>query len=465
MQKMPTVTIVGRINVGKSALFNCLTETGKAIVSDIPGTTRDYNIGQISWNKKTFKLIDTGGVNIDTLKNSIESLLLKPKKIAAKFKESDFIEQAIIKQTKRAVDQSDLILMVVDGKSGLLPQDKDLALVLKKLKRPVLLVANKIDNRKNAYQLNDFFKLGLGSPIPVSALNGSGTGDLLDEVTKKIKGRMGRPKTEVEMPTIKVALIGKPNVGKSSLVNKILGEERVIVSPIPRTTREPQNTELLYKDKLITLIDTAGLTKKGHLEVGIEKSSAERSESTIRKADVVLMITEANETITSQDRRLMSLIKSYLPAIVLVANKWDLVKDKTPTTDKEMGRYYQFTLPYLTWVPVIFVSGKTGQNVTKILDLVLQVYQEKQKVINQESLNKFLAKIVKTKLPAKASGPLHTKIYSIEQTRSNPPIFTITVGKDQTIHFSYLRFIENQLRYHFGFIGVPIKLVIERRKK
>ncbi len=463
MTKLPTVVIVGRINVGKSSLFNRLTETGKALVSKIPGTTRDYNLGKVSWRKKTFELVDTGGVNINVLKRSIKALLDNSRNQESS--DFDTIEQEIIQQTKKVLKKADLILMVVDGQAGLLPEDKELALVLKKLAKPTILACNKIDSLKYYYQLNDFFKLGLGTPRPVSAINGSGTGDFLDEVVKIIKGQRGRPKKTTEEPATRVAIIGKPNVGKSSLVNKILGEKRVIVSPIPQTTREPQDTEVIYQDQKIILIDTAGLRKKAKIQRGLEKMATKKSLAIINSADVVLLVTEVNQPLTRQDSYLGGLIKDSGSGIIIVANKWDVLPEKEQEIGHQIIKYYQGYFPYLSFAPIIFVSAKTGRNVDKILDLILAIAKEREKKITDKTLERMMKKIVKHHRPAQAKGLKHPYIYSLVQTRINPPEFIVTIGPEQSIHFSYLRFIENQIRQNFGFTGVPVRIKVRIIKR
>lgn len=461
--KLPTVVIIGRINVGKSALFNRLTETGKALVSPVPGTTRDYNISQVSWQRKTFNLIDTGGVNIDILKHSIQALL--PGKKSKKLLGINTIEKEIISQTKEALAKADLILMIVDGRAGLLPEDKELALILKKIKIPVLLVCNKIDNPRHRHQINEFFKLGLGQPWPVSAINSSGIGDFLDELVKLIKGQPGRPKKIEKESAIKVAIVGKPNVGKSSLVNAILGEKRVIVSPIPQTTREPQDTEIDYHRQKIILIDTAGLRKTAKIEPGsLEKMATKKSLAMINSADIVLLVTEANQPLAKQDQHLAGLIKDSKIGIIIIANKWDLITEKSKNFDKQIINHYQRYFPHLAFAPIIFISAKTGHNVDKILDLILAVDQERKKEIPQEELEKILKKLVKKHWPAQAKGLKRPHIYSIIQTWINPPEFTVTIGPSQTIHFSYIRFIENQIRQNFGFTGVPVKIKVKTLK-
>lgn len=461
---MPKVVILGRINVGKSSLFNRLTESGKALVSSVEGTTRDYNIGEVRWRKKIFKLIDTGGVNIDTLKNSIK-ILLPGKKNNLKTT-GDIIETEIIKQTKNALEKADMILMVVDGKAGLMPQDKELALIVKKLQKPIILACNKIDRQKSLDRVLEFYKLGLGQPQPVSAVNGSGTGDFLDVLVKALKWPKGRKKNAIEdEDKIKVAMIGKPNVGKSSLINKILGEQRVIVSPIPQTTREPQDTEITYKGKKIILIDTAGIRKKANINRGLEKMATKKTGKVIKSADIVLLVTEADKPLFKQDSFLGGLLKDSGTGIIIAANKWDLIEDRDSKIDTETIRYYNQNFPYLAFAPIIFISAKTGRNVDKILDLILQIWQERKKEIPEENLSEILKKMVKHHYPAKAGGQKRPHIYALKQTRTAPPEFTVIVGENQSIHFSYLRFIENQIRQNFGFLGVPVIMRVKTLKR
>ena len=463
MKKIPVVVIIGRTNVGKSSIFNRLTETSKALVSKIEGTTRDYNLGQVNWRKKTFSIIDTGGVDIDILKHSIQSLISDKKD--KKNLNPSVIEKEIIDQTKQALKKADLILMIVDGQAGLLPADKELALVLKKLKKENLLVCNKIDSQKYIHQINDFYKLGLGKPWPVSAINGSGTGDLLDELIIHIKWSKGRPKKDIKEEKIKVALIGKPNVGKSSLVNKILGEKRVIVSPVPQTTREPQDTEIVYQDKKIILIDTAGLRKNARIERGIEKMSTKKSINAMKHADIILLITEADKPLSKQDQHLAGLIKDSSKGIIIIANKWDLIGDKDERIDSQVKQHYQSYFPYLSFAPILFTSAKTGRSVDKILALILEVFAEKQKEIPDKKLERILKKLVKLHRPVKAIGQKRPHLYSLTQTYTNPPEFTVVIGESQSIHFSYLRFIENQLRQNFGFLGVPVIIKVKTIKR
>ncbi|NUM25717.1 MAG: ribosome biogenesis GTPase Der [Candidatus Buchananbacteria bacterium] len=459
MIKLPSVVIVGRTNVGKSSLFNRLTESSKALISQQAGTTRDYNLGTVAWRKKTFQLIDTGGVNIDILKNSIQALLPNNKESQKILRQTTTIEKEIILQTKEALGKADVVMMVVDGQSGLLPEDRELALVIKKLNIPTFLVCNKIDNPKYRHQINDFFALGLGQPYPVSAANGSGVGDFLDELIKKIKGRSGRPAKEViQTKGIRVALIGKPNAGKSSLVNQILGEKRVIVSETPQTTREPQDTEIIYKGKKVILIDTAGIKKKARVEPGIEKTATRKSLNTIKNADVIMFMTDVSQGLTKQDSAISGMIRDEGKGLIIIANKWDLVEGKTTASDQEFRNYYQKNLPHLSFAPLVFTSALTGKNVDKLLDLVLEIYEELNKEISDEVLQTVLEEILKKHRPTQAKGPKRPKIRSLSQLRTNPQIFIVTVGAQESVHFSYLRFIENRLRERFNFLGVPVTI-------
>ena len=460
--KLSTVVIVGRTNVGKSFLFNRLTESGKALVSEIEHTTRDYNTGKVNWRTKTFTLIDTGGVNIENLKKSIQSLL--PGKKVKSLDQVDLIEKEIIEQTKLALAKADLLLMVADGKAGLNFEDKELALVLKKLGKPVFLIVNKIDRLKLHHQVNEFFKLGLGKPFPVSAANGSGTGDMLDELIKKIKGQKGRPKKEAGEKPVRIAIIGKPNVGKSSLINKVLGEKRVIVSPMPQTTREPQDTAISYQDKKIILIDTAGLKKQAKIAPGLDSLASRRTLGVLKRASVILFVTDASQPISKQDAALVGLMKDAGAGIILVANKWDLIPGKTDKSDNLVRSYYQRAFPFLSFAPIIFTSALTGRNVEKILDLALAVNREREKEVSDEDLKTVLKTVIKRQYPAPAEGEKQPHLLSLKQTKTNPPEFTLLLGPKQSLHFSYIRLIENQIRQNLGFLGVPVAVKVDNVK-
>lgn len=464
----PLVVIFGRTNVGKSTLFNCLTEKHKALVSSIEGTTRDSNIGEVEWQGKSFALIDTGGI--------IDIKFLADKKI----KDSD-IDAKVQQQAKNYIKKAALIIFLVDTRDGLLPQDREMALLVKKLlptDKKIILVANKADSPALRKEVSEFNKLALGEPIAISAANGSGTGDLLDEITKNLKKVRIKKETKKETEStsteailnkkINVAIIGKPNVGKSSLINAILGEERIIVSSTPHTTREPQDTLIEHNGYGINMVDTAGISKQGQkgarqtkLKNTLEKLSIAKSLKILNKAQIALLLIDINEGITHQEAKLVEEILERKVSLIIVANKWDLVAERDTKIYKE--KIYS-SLPFVQWAPIQFISARTGEKVNKILDLIIAVAEERQTEVSENGLSKFLAKIIKIHKPAKAKGTKHPHITNFKQTNTNPPIFSITIGSKDTIHFSYLRFIENRLREKFGFLGTPITIFVDQKK-
>ncbi len=484
-KQLPLVVIVGRTNVGKSTLFNCLVEKNKALTSNIPCTTRDSNIGEVDWQGFNFTLVDTGGI-ID-LKH-----LLKEKNPTA----NNDIDIKVQKQARDYLKRADLILFLVDVKEGLLPPDKQLALFIKKMlpqSNHIFLVANKVDGPKQRKEIAEFNKLPLGEPIPISAATGSGTGDLLDIITKKIKktktlvnplslsnkgaavrfaGATARREEE-----IRVCILGKPNVGKSSLLNALLGaaypeqgqKEKAIVSSIPHTTREPQDVQFAYQDHLITLIDTAGISKRGQRTAKqikfrntLEKFSITKSLKALERANIALLVLDMNKEITHQDAKLVEEIIKQKVSLIIIANKWDLIKERN--TKLYTNNIY-LALPFARWAPVQFTSAKTREKTNKIFDLIIRVMEQRKTEININALNKFLNKIVKIHRPAKAKGTKHPHIYELKQVHANPPKFSLRIGAKDSLHFSYLRFIENRLREKFGFGGTPITIGLEKNKK
>lgn len=341
----PTVTIIGRINVGKSTLFNRLIEEDKAIVSKVPGTTRDKNQGTIVWRGLELRVIDTGGVDIKAPK--------------------DIIDKQIIEQTQSAIKQADLLLFVVDTKIGILPADKSFASILKKSKTPTFVVANKADKLTEKRNIAEFFKFGLGEPYAVSAKNGTGVGDLLDDIFKTLKPKKQASESSPTTDATKVAIIGKPNVGKSSLLNSLVGEKRVIVSEFPQTTREPQDIFFEYKDHMFQIIDTAGLKRKAKVAPGIDRTANRKAYDMIRYADIILLVFDSSIEVTRQDRVLSGLTKKAKAQVLVVANKWDVAK--TSQEQKEVIYYLHKNLPPIRKLPFIFISAKTGHNVKKIL--------------------------------------------------------------------------------------------------
>ena len=440
MPSLYKVAIVGRVNVGKSTLFNRLISDPKAITSHVAGTTRDRNYATCSWKDMDFSLIDTGGLERQS---------------------ADEIDRQIIEQAQTAITEADLLLFVVDVRTGIMPTDMELAKNFKKNKKPTLLVINKTDNNKTRQYLAEFYKLNLGHPWPVSAINGVGTGDLLDEVVtqlKKIKNKKRLKETTAEKG-IRVAVVGKPNVGKSSIINAILGEQRVIVSSIAHTTRDSQDIEFMFEGQKIIFVDTAGMRRQSKKTADpFEKQSVEQSIQSIKKADIALLVTDVFSKLTWQDKHLIEQAQHAGVGLIILANKWDLIPDKTTDTVKEFENYYKGFFPFLRWAPIIFSSATRKMRIKKILDTVLLIYQEKNKTISENALDKLLKNIVKRHKPSRGKGTKYPYIYHLKQLHSNPPTFTIKIDFKADLHDSYLRFIENNLRYKFGFEGTPIHI-------
>lgn len=457
-KKLPLIVLFGRTNVGKSTLFNCLIEKKQAITADIEGTTRDSNINIVEWGGKKFELVDTGGI--------MDLKYLTEKKL-----KTDDIEARVQKQARDFLSEADLILFLVDSRTGLLPQDRQMATVIKKnpkLTKKTLVIANKSDNMKLRTESAEFNKLGLGEPIPVSAANGSGTGDMLDIVIEKIKSpkkqarEKSQSKTEEKKPTINICIIGKPNVGKSSLLNSILGYERVIVSDVAHTTREPQDTDILYKDNELKLIDTAGISKKGTKTKGLQKFGIEKSLKALKNSDIALLVIDVNEKITHQDLKLIQEITDRKASFIIVANKWDLIKEKNT---KEFSDYIYGKMPFAKYVPIQFTSALTKSKVNKILDLILKIKEQREKKIGDTQLDRFIKKLVKIHKPPKAKGTKRPRIYDLKQVHVDPPKFEVKIGAKDTLDNSYLRFIENRLREKYGFIGTPITVYVNQNPK
>jgi len=458
MKKLPKVIILGRANVGKSTLFNRLLERPKAITSKIAGTTRDMLIGPVYWQGYNFELIDTGGV---------ETII--PSKKLKKLSPDLNIDFAldIIKKTQAALAEADLIIFLVDMQDGLMPQDRLLAQAVKKFNKPIILAANKTDSIKMRERAADFYKLGLGEINFVFAKNGAGTGDLLDEIAKNLKRQKKvRKGKKFEFPkAIRITIIGKPNVGKSSLLNSILGEERVIVSPIPFTTREAIDTNFIYNDQNFTLVDTAGIRKHAKKGEELEKASVGKSLANARNSDVCLLVLDVSQPITVQDNRLSQLLIEEKNSIIIVANKWDLVEEKESNTQNEFKRYIYVNFPYLKWAPIIFTSAKTGKHVHDILDVAKQVYDGRHIKLNTNVLGKFLKQAIKKQKPSGSRLFLHPYLSNFKQIRTNPPEFEIQARKKDVVASSYLRYLENSLREKFNIIGTPVKVNLKLGNK
>ena len=465
---MPTskpqpVIIFGRTNVGKSTLFNRLGDTHQALVSSTSHTTRDANHKIINWNHQYLELIDTAGLS------ELSYLTMSPKK-AARLTE---LQAKMQYQTGELLRTAAVILFVVDARVGLLPGDKELARACQKIvspNTPIILVANKVDNSRYLSEMTVFYTLGWSDPWPVSALTGMGTGDLLDEIVRQIKKQKtpltnkiaARPNLTIT-PDYRVVIMGKTNVGKSSLLNSLSGYERMLVSSQPHTTREPQSTIIKYQEKIIELTDTAGLSRRQpKAKNSLEKRGMTKSLQQLNEADIALLVIDISQPITHQEASLAEEIINRKKSLIIVANKWDKVEK--PETAKFTEDIYH-RLPFIEFAPIAFVSAKTKSKVQKILDLIIEVGAERSISLSNSQLEHFLSKIVKHHLPAKGKGLKHPHIYSFVQTEAGPPCFTATIGIKDNLHFSYLRFIQNQLRHTYGFIGTPISIHIARGRQ
>jgi GTP-binding protein len=452
----PVVALVGRPNVGKSTLFNRLTGERLAIVDEIPGTTRDRLLAEADWSGVDFYVMDTGGIDPTPGRGQI------PLSIGSK----DFIKQ-IRAQAELAIEESDVVLFVVDGQVGVTPADQEIAEILRRsqhskdgqLTPPIVLVVNKAESAKIRQTAMEFYELGMGDPYAVSALHGTGTGDLLDEVIKYFAA-MGD--LEEEEDTVKIAIVGKPNAGKSSLLNKIVGQERAIVSEIPGTTRDAVDTQLIYNDLPITLIDTAGIRKRGKVAPGVEKFSVIRSMKAIERADVAILVIDATTSITAQDAHIAGYIKDAWKSAVVVVNKWDLVEKDAYTINAYTAHIRQ-ELNFMDYVPMLFISALTGKRVDQVLPLALRVQEERLVRLTTSQINKVIQRAQDMHpAPSRMGKPL--RIYYGTQVRSDPPTFMLYVNNPSLAHFSYLRYLENQIRKDYPFIGTPIRLVLKKRR-
>ena len=452
----PIVALVGRPNVGKSTLFNRFIGQRRAIVEDLPGTTRDRLYGETEWNGVVFTVVDTGGLEIV---DSSKQRSLQDRPVPLSTASAGLIEE-IRAQAEVAITEADAIVLLVDALDGLTPADEDIAQVLRRAASPVIVVANKADNEARRQAAVDFYALGLGEVYPISALHGTGVGDLLDEIVTALPPT---PSDEEEPEAVKIALVGRPNVGKSSLLNKLLGEERAIVSPVPGTTRDSIDTYLTWEGQPLLLIDTAGIRRRGRIDRGIEKYSVLRAVKAISRADVVMLLLDAQDVVTAQDAHVAGYILDENCSVIVLVNKWDAVEKDTYTMDAYTQRI-RAELKFLDFVPVLFISALTGQRVDKILALALQVYQERMMRISTGDLNRLVEEI-KVRHPPPHKGVRQLKLLYATQAGVDPPTFVFFVNDARLMHFSYERYIENQIRQQYSYLGTPLKLVFRSRKE
>jgi len=435
----PIVAIVGRPNVGKSTLFNRLAGKRISIVQDTPGVTRDRVYAEAEWLNYSFTMIDTGGI--------------EPER-------DDIIVKQMRRQANIAIETADVIVFIVDGKEGLTPADNEVATMLRKSKKPVVLVVNKVDSLKEEDNAWEFYNLGIGDPVTISASQGLGLGDMLDKVVENIDKSVYE---EEEDEYIRIAMIGKPNVGKSSLINKLLGEERVIVSDVPGTTRDAIDSYLETENGKFILIDTAGLRRKSKVKEEIERYSVVRTYAAIERADVCILMIDATEGITEQDEKIIGYAHEMRKAIMVIVNKWDLVEKDDKTLDK-FKKDLQQNLKFLSYAEYLFISALTGQRVGKVLDVAKYCYDNYNKRISTGILNDVISKAVLMKEPPVVSLK-RMKIYYVTQVATRPPKFVFFVNDESTRQFSYERYLENQLRNSFDFKGTGIQIEYRQRKE
>jgi len=431
----PIVAIIGRQNVGKSTLLNRVAGKRIAITENLPGTTRDRVLANVLWLGTEFTMVDTGGLE------------LKPQST---------IVQAVKDQVEAAISEADVIIYLLDVRDGVMPSDMEIADMLRRVSKPVVLVANKADNAKLETEAVEFYELGLGEPLVISAHHGRGTAELLDKIIALLP--VPSP-VEVEPEILKVAIVGRPNVGKSMLLNALLGKERAIVDDAPGTTRDAIDTLLDFDGQSVLLIDTAGVRRRGRIGVGVERYSVMRALRAIDRADIALLVVDASEPFMAQDVHIAGYIRQMAKGIVLAVNKWDLVADKNIA---EWSRYIRRQLRFMPYAPVLYTSAKFGQGVGEVMPQVVHVYQERLKRLPTATVNSVVQRAVAAHTPPR-TGSKQLKILYATQAEVNPPTFVFFVNEAKLMHFSYQRYLENKLRQSFGFIGTPLRLIFKTR--
>jgi GTP-binding protein len=435
----PVVAVVGRPNVGKSTLFNVLAGERISIVQDTPGVTRDRIYADVSWLGVSFTLIDTGGIEPDS---------------------SDIILSQMREQAQIAIDTADVILFLTDVKQGLVDADSKVADMLRRSQKPVLLLVNKVDSfEKYMPDVYEFYNLGIGDPIPISAASRLGIGDMLDEVVKHFP-QQDEDEQDDERP--KIAIVGKPNVGKSSLINHLVGEERVIVSEIAGTTRDAIDTEIVYQDREYVFIDTAGLRRKSKIKEELERFSIIRAVTAVERADVVVVMIDATEGVTEQDAKIAGIAHERGKGIIIAVNKWDAIEKNDKTIYKHTERIREI-LSFMPYAEILFISAKTGQRTKKLFDMIDVVLENNSMRVATGVLNEIMSEAVAMQQPPSDKGK-RLKLYYITQVAVKPPTFVIFVNDKKLMHFSYIRYLENRIREAFGFQGTSLKFFIRERK-
>ena len=436
----PIVAIVGRPNVGKSTFFNAMAGEKISIVKDTPGITRDRIYADVEWLDNSFTMIDTGGIEPDS---------------------SDVILSQMREQASIAIDTADVILFMVDLKQGLVDDDMRVADMIRRSAKPVVLAVNKVDSfQRDMLEVYEFYNLGIGEPYPISSVNRLGFGELLDAVFEHIPDA---PAADEEDDAVKIAIVGKPNVGKSSILNKLAGEERAIVSDIAGTTRDAIDSRIVHNGKEYVLIDTAGLRRKNKIKEELERYMIVRTVAAIERADIVLLVIDAVEGVTEQDAKIAGIAHDRGKAIIIVVNKWDAIEKNDKTTN-EYTAQIRNTLSFMTYAEIMFVSAKTGQRLGKLYETIDAVSENHSMRIATGVLNEIMSQATAMKQPPSDKGK-RLKLFYITQAGVKPPTFVIFVNDKELMHFSYTRYIENQIRETFGFMGTPLKFIIRERKE
>lgn len=439
MERKPIVAIVGRPNVGKSTLVNRLVGSRNSIVDDLPGVTRDRIYFDVEWQNKVFTVIDTGGIVPG---------------------DEDEIMVSIFDQARIACEEADKIVFLVDGKDGVNPVDFDIANILRQSGKPVFLAVNKLDNPESYMMVNDFYSLALGEPIGISALHGSGgVGDLLEIITEDFTATDELPHEEKK---IKIAIVGRPNAGKSSIVNALLNEERVIVSDVSGTTRDSIDSYITYKDREFIIVDTAGIRKKSKVDYGVEKFAVDRAIRSIRDCDVALLVLDAAEGVSDQDKKISSIITEAGKGLIIAINKWDLIEDKKANTINQFDKKLSNDIPFLEFAPKIYISAKTKQRLNQIFDKAAEVYEQSTKRVSTGLLNKVIKELYALNPPTSVKGK-RLKILYTTQSDVQPPTFVLFANNADLLKDHYKRYIENKLREAFGFFGTPIRIFVRER--
>lgn len=433
----PLIALVGRPNVGKSTLFNRLVGERAAIVEDLPGTTRDRLYGEFEWRGRQIAVVDTGGM--------IPGV------------EED-ISESVFEQAQLAIQEADAIVFVLDSRTGITPLDQEISELLRRTRKPLVVVANKADNTKQESTAAEFYELGLGDPIAISAARGLNTGDFLDQVYELLPAPIDR---EADEDRVRVAIVGRPNVGKSSLVNALTGQKRAVVSNTPGTTRDAVDTFLEHKGQGIILVDTAGIRRRGKITPGIERYSVLRAMRAIDRADVAVLLVDATEPLAAQDAHVAGFVQEQAKGLIVAVNKWDLVPKETHTM-AQFERLIRNELKFMPYVPFVFISSKSGQRVENVLDLALQIAEERKKRIATGVLNDAVRRMLAEHQTPSSRGKI-LKVFYVTQVATDPPTFVVWVNNPALVHFGFRRFLENRLREKFGFFGTPIRVFFRAR--